>query len=93
MEEAHFQEVLTNSRSKVVTMNFLASRNYSCHQIAPAFEELSRHYQNVLFFNVEQCQETATNQGVASLPTFIFYRKKAKLRQVKGPDIQLLNQN
>lgn len=61
-----------------------------CHRIAPAFEELSRRYPNVVFYkvDVDQCPETAANQGVTAMPTFIFYRNKTKLGQVKGTDIQ-----
>lgn len=53
---------------------------------------MSRRYPNVVFLkvDVDQCTETAAGQGVTAMPTFIFYRNKTKLGQVKGTDIKAI---
>ncbi|CAL1277126.1 unnamed protein product, partial [Larinioides sclopetarius] len=59
-----------------------------CRRIAPFFEELGRRYPAIIFLkvDVDQCPETATSQGVTSMPTFIFYKNKMKIGQVSGAD-------
>lgn len=91
-EDSRFQVELSNAGSKLVVVDFMASWCGPCHRIAPGFEELSRRYPNVVFLkvDVDQCPETAANQGVTAMPTFIFYKNKTKLGQVKGTDIQAL---
>jgi len=91
-EDARFQVELSNAGSKLVVVDFMASWCGPCHRVAPAFEELSRRYPSVIFLkvDVDQCPETASSQGVTAMPTFIFYKNKMKLGQVKGTDVQAL---
>lgn len=89
-EDARFQIELSNAGSKLVVVDFTASWCGPCHRVAPDFEELSRRYTSVLFFkvDVDQCPQTSQSQRITSMPTFVFYRNKMKLAQVKGADIQ-----
>lgn len=91
-DDSRFDVELTNAGSKLVLIDFMASWCGPCHRVAPAFEELSRNYPGVIFLkvDVDRCPETAAAQGVSAMPTFIFYRNKTKLGQVKGPDIPAL---
>lgn len=59
-----------------------------CQRIAPFFEQLSVKYPKAVFLkvDVDKCRETAAMQDVHAMPTFIFYRKRAKLGQCQGAD-------
>lgn len=36
--------------------------------------------------DIDHCRETALSQGVSAVPTFIFFRSKAKLATLRGAD-------
>lgn len=59
-----------------------------CRRIAPIFEQLSLKYPKAVFLkvDVDECTETASVQGIHSMPTFIFYRRRTKLGQIEGSD-------
>ncbi|XP_054707207.1 thioredoxin-like protein 1 [Uloborus diversus] len=87
-EDSRFQVELSNAGSKLVVVDFFATWCGPCHQIAPVFETLSRRYTNAIFLkvDVDQCPQTALSQGIVSMPTFLFYKNKMKLGEVKGAD-------
>ncbi|KFM72227.1 Thioredoxin-like protein 1, partial [Stegodyphus mimosarum] len=91
-DDSRFQVELSNAGSKLVVVDFMASWCGPCHQIAPVFEELSRHYHDIIFLkvDVDQCPETASSQGVTAMPTFIFYKNKMKIGEVKGANADAL---
>lgn len=39
---------------------------------------------------MDKCQDTAAVQGVSAMPTFIFYRNKAKIDRIQGADLATL---
>lgn len=61
--------------------NFNNFRCGPCERIAPVFESLARKYPRAVFLkvDVDECQETAQQQGVTAMPTFIFFRNKVLL--------------
>jgi len=63
-----------------------------CQRIAPFFEELSRRYPRAVFLkvDVDQCPETAASNGVTAMPTFIFFRSKAKIDRLQGGNPEAL---
>ncbi|CAL1277124.1 unnamed protein product [Larinioides sclopetarius] len=87
-DDSRFQVELSNAGSRLVVVDFTASWCGPCRRIAPFFEELGRRYPAIIFLkvDVDQCPETATSQGVTSMPTFIFYKNKMKIGQVSGAD-------
>lgn len=63
-----------------------------CRSIAPNFERLPTKYPKAIFLkvDVDKCQETAAEQGISAMPTFIFYRNRTKIDRVQGADINAL---
>lgn len=49
---------------------------------------MSTKYSNAVFLkvDVDKCADTAANQGVSAMPTFIFYRNRVKLDLCQGAD-------
>lgn len=39
---------------------------------------------------MDVCQDTAAGQGVSAMPTFIFYRNRAKIDRIQGADVETL---
>ncbi|KAF5274783.1 hypothetical protein FQR65_LT00366 [Abscondita terminalis] len=87
-DDAHFQSELSNATSRLVIADFTATWCGPCQRIAPIFQQLSAKYAKAIFLkiDVDKCQEVAASQGVSSMPTFIFYRNKAKIDHVQGAD-------
>ncbi|XP_065184627.1 thioredoxin-like protein 1 [Sycon ciliatum] len=83
---ADFQAKVTAADSKLIVVDFFANWCGPCRQIAPAYEELSNQYPNVLFLkvNVDENEEVAALFSVSAMPTFIFMRSGARVGQVRG---------
>ncbi len=91
-DDAHFIQEMNNQGVKLVVVDYTASWCGPCRRIAPIFEELARKYHRATFMkvDVDRCKDTAASQGVSAMPTFIFYRNKAKLDRLQGADPQAL---
>ena len=63
-----------------------------CQMISPRFEAFSGSYPNIHFVkvNVDEAQEIATELGIASLPTFLFYKDGKKVSMFLGADVSRL---
>lgn len=51
--------------------------------------QLPAKYPRAVFLkvDVDKCQDTAAAQGVSAMPTFVFYRNKAKIDRLQGADM------
>ncbi|XP_070148882.1 thioredoxin-like protein 1 [Polyergus mexicanus] len=87
-DDRHFHGELASAGQKLVVVDFTASWCGPCQRIAPVFEQLSLKYPKAVFLkvDVDKCADTASVQDVRAMPTFIFYRKRAKLGQCQGAD-------
>lgn len=63
-----------------------------CQMISPRFESFSEKYSNIHFVkvNVDEAQEIATQLGISSLPTFIFYKGGKEVTKFLGADVSRL---
>lgn len=87
-DEVHFQSELGAAASRLVVADFTASWCGPCQRIAPVFQQLAGKYLKAVFIkiDVDKCQETAAAQGVSAMPTFIFYKNRAKVDRLQGAD-------
>ncbi|XP_076267639.1 thioredoxin-like [Rhynchophorus ferrugineus] len=87
-DEANFQSELANAGTKLVVVDFTATWCGPCQRMAPVFQQYATKYPKAVFLkvDVDQCQETAASQGVSAMPTFIFYKNKAKIDRLQGAD-------
>jgi len=87
-EDGRLSNELMNAGSKLVVVDFTATWCGPCQRIAPVFNDLAGRYSKALFLkiDVDQCPDTAASQGVSAMPTFMFFRNRAKLDKFSGAD-------
>ncbi|KZS92880.1 thioredoxin-domain-containing protein [Sistotremastrum niveocremeum HHB9708] len=85
---SHLNSLLAKSSDKLSVIDFHAEWCGPCHQIAPAFEALSRRYKDVNFFkcDVDKVPDVAQLYRISAMPTFIFLKGSTKVDQVRGAD-------
>lgn len=80
-----------------IPLIFLLNNNTGCgpcKRISPQVDQLSYKYQSVRFVKVDVDKQSSIAQqcGIASMPTFHFYRNSAKLDSFSGADINKLEE-
>ncbi|KAH9507019.1 thioredoxin-like [Dermatophagoides farinae] len=74
----------------IVVVDFTASWCGPCQRIAPVFERLSHEYSargvKFLKVDVDECQDTARNNNVTAMPTFIFFKNRVAINRMQGAD-------
>jgi len=92
--DGHFQPELLSAGTKLVVVDFYATWCAPCQRISPVFEQLASKYSKAVFLkvDVDKCSETAAGHGVTALPTFLFFRNKAKLDALRGADAGTLEE-
>lgn len=91
-DEANFDQELESAGAKLVVVDFHAAWCGPCKNIAPVYTELSKSFTNVVFLkvNVDDCESIAKRYNVTAMPTFIFFKSKVPVTQMKGADPKAL---
>ncbi|MDH5638191.1 MAG: thioredoxin [Nitrospinota bacterium] len=72
---------------KLTIVDFWAEWCAPCRMIAPTLEELAGEYPEQVSIgklNVDENAQTATKYGIRSIPTLLFFKDGAVLKQVVG---------
>ena len=84
--DANFKKEVLESKLPVM-VDFWASWCGPCKTIAPSVEELAKEYANKIKIgklDVEKEARTATQYGVMSIPTMIFFKNGKVMEQAAG---------
>ena len=84
-----FKETLKTD--KLVVVDFTASWCPPCQMIAPKYAELAeqvKDYAELCKVDVDNNDETAGDQGIQAMPTFIFYKNGESVHQIRGADFE-----
>ncbi len=84
--DSNFDEKVIKS-DKLAVVDFWADWCAPCRMIAPAIEELAGEYKDSVSIgklNVDENNKIATQFGIRSIPTILFFKDGAVLKQVVG---------
>jgi len=83
-DDAFEEEVLKSNSITVV--DFWAEWCGPCKMMGPVFEEASKELPDVKFvkLNVDTSPQTASNYGIMSIPTVLFFKGGEKIDQIVG---------
>ena len=80
--KAQFEKAITEHGNKLVVVDFTAQWCGPCQMIKPKFEAMSNEFTDVVFLkvDVDENDETAEAYKIQAMPTFIFFRGGAQLK-------------
>jgi len=85
-DDDEFTSIMASAGQKLVVVDYNATWCGPCQRIAPVFIQLAHKFPQALFLgvDVDVCRETAAQQGVTAMPTFILYRNATRIDLVRG---------
>lgn len=86
LTDSDFKEVALSSQ-KTVLVKFGAEWCGPCKKLVPVLEELDKEINEKIFIatvDVDKNPETASNYGIMSIPTIIFFKDGIIKEQLKG---------
>lgn len=93
-DHASFEAELESAGTKLVVVDFYATWCGPCNKIAPLYKSLSQKYSHVVFLkvDVDENEITAGKYTVQAMPTFLFFKSKVKIDELKGADAVVLQE-
>ncbi len=85
VSDANFSE--TTKKHSLVFVDFWAAWCGPCRMMIPMIDELAREYAGKVVFvklNVDENQETASNFGIMSIPTFVIMKDGSEAARLVG---------
>jgi len=86
VNDSNFEEEVLKSDLPVL-VDFFADWCGPCRMISPLIEELAQEYEGKMKIckaNVDNAQALATQYGVSSIPTVVFFKNGEQVDQFKG---------
>mmetsp|Transcript_29712 Transcript_29712/g.48324 ORF Transcript_29712/g.48324 Transcript_29712/m.48324 type:complete len:181 (-) Transcript_29712:113-655(-) len=92
--QRELDDIIAEAGDKLIVIDFTAVWCGPCQMIAPAYEQFSEEYDNVIFLkcDVDENKETTTKFGVTAMPTFIFLRRGEQVNSFSGASAARLKQ-
>jgi len=93
-DKAHWEKCLAEAGDKLVVVDFTATWCGPCKMISPVFHKMADENTDCVFLqvDVDDCDEVAAECQISSMPTFQFYKSKAKLGQFSGANAEKLKE-
>lgn len=92
--KAEFDEVLAESPTRLVVVDFTATWCGPCRMLAPKFEAWAEELsdKDVLFVkvDVDSNSETAASANVAAMPTIQLFKNKEMVKEIVGLQVDLI---
>mmetsp|Transcript_21475 Transcript_21475/g.30078 ORF Transcript_21475/g.30078 Transcript_21475/m.30078 type:complete len:106 (+) Transcript_21475:105-422(+) len=81
-----FNDILEQSKTKLVVIDFTATWCPPCRFIGPIFEKMAGDYPDAIFVkvDVDEAADVAEQCGISAMPTFQFYKDGAKVKEFSG---------
>ena len=91
---ADFNAQLEAAGGKLVVVDFFATWCPPCKMIAPHLEEISETMSDVVVLkvDVDDCEDVAAEYKITAMPTFIFFKNKAKVADLTGANSKKLKE-
>ena len=86
LSDAQFKKEVESSNIPLM-VDFWASWCGPCAMMAPVVEEVAKEYKDRCRFakvNVEENQSVASNVGIMTIPTFVFFKKGKEISRLSG---------
>ena len=87
-----FDNILASAGDRLVVVDFSATWCGPCKMIAPAYDDISKEYENVvcLKIDVDEVPDITERYQVMAMPTFLFLRGKKVVERFSGASIEKL---
>jgi len=81
-----FAELLETNKDKLTVVDFYAEWCMPCVMMGPIFEEVSKSHSGTDFakVNIEDANKLAQDNGVSSIPCFIFFKDGKEVDRIVG---------
>eukprot|EP01083_Nonionella_stella_P130915 397446_1 len=81
-----FAELMEESKTKLVIIDFTATWCPPCRMIGPIFERLATEHPEAVFVkvDVDEASDIAQNCGVSAMPTFQYFKDGVKVDELVG---------